>query len=100
MDRAARRAWSEKRMAVWRFGRGWSEESLKRYLADLADRPVNFSTDPEAMTAENGWKVDGAETQLGEEPSGPPVHDGLFQRAWQGIVHYDFSDPRIVVGHF
>jgi hypothetical protein len=33
-------------MALWRFGRGWSEETLKAYLAELAGRGVNFGTDP------------------------------------------------------
>jgi uncharacterized protein (UPF0548 family) len=87
-------------MALWRFGRGWSEETLKAYLAELARRPVNFTAEPETMVPENGWKVDGAETQLGIEPPGPPVPDGLFERAKQGVINYDFSDPRIVVGHF
>jgi uncharacterized protein (UPF0548 family) len=87
-------------MALWRLGRGWSEETLKAYLAELARRPVNFTADPESMVPENGWKVDGAETRLGEEPPGPPAADGLYERAKQGIINYDFSDPRIVVGHF
>jgi uncharacterized protein (UPF0548 family) len=87
-------------MALWRFGRGWSEETLKAYLAELAKRRVNFTADPDTMIPENGWKVDGAEVSLGAEPPGPPVPDGLFERACQGIINYDFSDPRIVVGHF
>jgi uncharacterized protein (UPF0548 family) len=87
-------------MALWRFGRGWSEETMRSYLAALAERPVNFSTPPEVMTRENGWTVDGAETQIGVESPGPPGEDGLFARARQGIIQYDFSDPRIVVGHF
>jgi len=87
-------------MALWRFGRGWSEETLQSYLAALAERPVNFSTAPEIMTRENGWTVDGAVASIGVEPPGPPGEDGLFARARQGILQFDFSDPRIVVGHF
>ena len=87
-------------MGLWRFGWSWSEEALQSYLAELAGRPVNFTAAPETMTRENGWTVDGIEEQLGVEPSGPPQEGGLFARARQGVIHYDFSDPRIVVGHF
>ncbi len=87
-------------MALWRFGRGWPDQTMKRYLADLKDRKVNFDIPPEEMTPENGWTVDGNDTALGCERPGPPEPDGLFERAEQGIKNYDFSDPRIVEGHF
>ena len=73
---------------------------MKRYLADLADRRVSFSEDPEKMVPENGWKVDGTNKCIGREPPGPPLPDGLFVRAKQALMNYDFSDPRIVEGHF
>jgi uncharacterized protein (UPF0548 family) len=87
-------------MALWRFGRGWSESEMKAYLAELADRPVNFSDPIETMTAEHGWTIDGDRASLGTEPEGPPQPDGFYTRARQAIVNYDFSDPSIVVGHF
>src|SRR5947207_14166967 len=87
-------------MALWRFGWGWSEETLKRYLAALDERRVNFDVSPEHMTLENGWTVDGIEERIGAEPAGPPVEEGVFARAKQGLINYDFSDPRIVEGHF
>ncbi len=87
-------------MSRWRFGHGWSEDELRDYLAELRDRPVNFDEPLESMTRENGWTIDGDHASIGREPEGPPVHDGLFVRARQAIIHYDFSDPRIVVGHF
>lgn len=87
-------------MALWRFGRGWSEETLKTYLKSLKTRPISFTVPVEAMTLENGWTVDGSEDALGYETAGPPVVEGVFQRARQGLINYDFSDPRIVVGHF
>jgi uncharacterized protein (UPF0548 family) len=52
------------------------------------------------MMPEHGWIVDGDDQPLGYEPPGPPRPDGLFARAKQAIVNYDFSDPRIAVGHF
>src|SRR4051812_16416931 len=87
-------------MALWRYGRGWDDATMKAYLADLAHRPVNFTTPPEEMTAAHGWTVDGAEAPIGNEPPGPPLPDGLFARARQALINYDFSDPHIVVGHF
>lgn len=88
-------------MALWRFGRGWSDAEMKGYLAALADRTVNFNTPPQQMTRENGWTVDGeAEVPIGTEPPGPPLPDGFYARARQALINYDFSDPSIVVGHF
>jgi uncharacterized protein (UPF0548 family) len=87
-------------MALWRFGRGWPEATLRRHLGDLARRPVNFTTSPDEMTAANGWTVDGDDVVIGLEPPGPPLPDGLFARARQALISYDFSDPRIAVGHY
>jgi uncharacterized protein (UPF0548 family) len=87
-------------MSLWRFGRTWAEETMKRYLADLEGRKVNFDVPLEEMTPDHGWKVDGSDDILDCEPPGPPVPDGCFERAKQGIMNYDFSDPRIVEGHF
>jgi uncharacterized protein (UPF0548 family) len=87
-------------MSRWRFGRGWSEADMRRYLAEVGERRPNFDTPPEAMTRENGWTIDGCRATLGQEPPGPPVSDGLFVRARSAIVRYDFSDPRIVTAHF
>ena len=84
----------------WRFWRGWSEDELREYLAELRDARPNFHERPQRMTPEHGWKVDGADRVIGCEPPGPPVPDGIFERAKQAVVNYDFSDPRIVVGHF
>src|SRR3712207_5881793 len=87
-------------MALWRFGTGWPEATMKKYLAALADRPGNFDVPPAEMVEENGWTVDGSDTQIAVEPPGPPLEDGPFSRARQGLINYDFSDPRIVEGHY
>lgn len=87
-------------MALWRIGGGWSEAALRRYLDDLEHRSVNFDLPPSEMTKANGWTIDGADELIGTEPPGPPVPDGLFLRAKQALINYDFSDPSIVVGHF
>jgi uncharacterized protein (UPF0548 family) len=87
-------------MTLWRFGRGWPESTLRQYLAEQRTRKVNFNLPPEQMTAENGWTVDGDDAPIGTEPPGPPQPGGLFERAKQALVNYEFSDPSIVVGHF
>ena len=87
-------------MSLWRFGRGWSEVQLQGYLEEQHARRVNFDALGEEMTRANGWTVDGADRVIGMEPPGPPLPDGLFARARQSVVNYDFSDPTIVVGHF
>jgi uncharacterized protein (UPF0548 family) len=87
-------------LALWRYGRGWSEKELESYITSLQDRAVNFEAPPDEMVETTGWTVDGGEGVLGKEPPGPPIEDGLFLRAKQGLINYDFSDPRIVEGHF
>jgi uncharacterized protein (UPF0548 family) len=87
-------------VADWRFGRGWSAAELAAHLAALRGRPVNFDTPPEQMTAARGWTVDGADQRVGYEPPGPARPDGLFARGKQALIDYEFSDRRIVVGHF
>jgi uncharacterized protein (UPF0548 family) len=84
----------------WRFGYGWSEAELRAYLAELRDAGPNFHEVTERMTPEFGWTVDGDDAALGHEPPGPPLPDGLFTRAKQAVANYDFSDPRIVIGHY
>lgn len=87
-------------MALWRLGRSWDEAAMKRYLTALSTRTINFDTSIADMTVANGWTIDGAETEIGSEAPGPPAVDGYFARARQALINYDFSDPRIVVGHF
>lgn len=87
-------------MALRRFGRGWSEREMLGYLRELEKKTVNFDTPLEEMTKANGWTIDGSDDEIGTEPPGPPVHDGVFERAKQAIINYDYSDPSIVVGHF
>jgi uncharacterized protein (UPF0548 family) len=84
----------------WRLGRGWSEAELRAYLAATSSRPINFAVPVEQMTPEHGWTLDGVTDIIAREAPGPPLPDGPFARARQALVHYDFSDPRIVEGHF
>ena len=78
----------------WRFGWGWSEQELRTYLAELRDSEANFDERPERMTPEHGWTVDGDDQAIGHEPPGPPLPDGIFERAKQ--AGSATSDPRWV----
>lgn len=82
-------------MAHWRFGRGWSESEIRRYLGELERCEVNFRISPDEMTGEAGWKQDHLEVSLGQDPDGR-----LFERARQALCRYEFSDPTIAVSHF
>jgi len=52
------------------------------------------------MTEENGWAEEELSRSIGPEAAGPPLPDGLFERARQALVRYKFSGPGIAVGHF
>lgn len=87
-------------MAEWRLGRGWSEEELALRLRELEERA---STTPERyddMTRGRGWRELRSQALVAREAPGPPLPGGPFERAWDGITRYAFSDPRIVTVHF
>lgn len=87
------------RVAEWRFLRRWSEAELERGIEARRGRGLNF--DPEADKApEEGWRTYVAETTVAREGAGPPEPGGAFERAWEAVTRYEFSDPRIVTGHF
>lgn len=86
-------------MADWRFGRGWSGTALKRNLEEIRGLERNF--DPAGpMSLAAGWRRHASETTVGREPPGAPVPGGAFERARDAVARYEFSDPRIVRGHF
>ena len=60
----------------------------------------NFRVAYSAMTAENGWDQVRSRAHIASERPGPPEPDGPFEKAWTALVRYEFSDPRVVVGHF
>ena len=87
-------------MAEWRFLRGWSDAELQERLGRAAALPRNFDDADREMTLERGWGRHFSEAVIAREASGPPARDGAFDRAWQAVADYAFSDPRIVKGHF
>jgi uncharacterized protein (UPF0548 family) len=86
-------------LAVWRFARGWSADEVARELHARRGLELNF--DPHAPTAiEDGWRRLAADAPIGRERPGRPEPGGAFERAWEAVADYEFSDPRIVIGHF
>lgn len=86
-------------MAEWRIGRGWSEAELERRLARARELERNFDPE-ERKSPDTGWRRHGTETVVAREGAGPPEPGGAFERAWEAVVRYEFSDPVIVRGHF
>lgn len=78
----------------WRLWRGWSGPELQQRLAALAPLPV---TAGEAMSSGASYH---SEAIIARELPGPPLPEGHFARARTFVQDYQFSDPRIVRGHF
>jgi uncharacterized protein (UPF0548 family) len=87
-------------MAEWRIGRGWSEAELATRVAKLEDVPTNFRVAYEDMTPENGWSLYRSQAVIAREEPGDPAASGPFRRAAAAVASYQFSNPRIVIGHF
>ena len=88
-------------MAELRIGRGWSSSELEDRLARLDGLPASFpDPDLETMTPARGWTPERLREPLGRERCGPPEPGGLFERAWDAVADFQFSDPQIVTGHF
>ena len=87
-------------MADWRFGRGWSQDALQKFLQLWQKQPVNFDVPLDQITEENGWTTDGVKSIIGQEAPGPPVEGGHFLRCREALINYEFSDPQIAQGHF
>ena len=86
-------------MADWRFLTGWSDAELERRLEARRGLTLNF--DPDAAERQDpGWRRYATETTVGMEGPGPPEPGGPFERAWEAVVRYEFSEPEIVTGHF
>lgn len=83
----------------WRFGRGWSERELEEQLAAVAQRPRTGPVS-EAESYSTAWRHYYSEATIAMERPGLPEPGGAFERAKVLISRYEFSDPRIVVGHY
>jgi uncharacterized protein (UPF0548 family) len=78
-----------------------TDAELRRRLAQLADRPVNY--DPDALDLDHppdGWHVDDRCQPLPAEPAGEPVPHGSWEVACRLIRGYEFADPSLVRAHY
>jgi hypothetical protein len=81
----------------WRWGRAFSPQEISRRLKALDD---------ERSAVQSGGERDGelehhySEAIIAREAPGPPRPGSAFERACELSARYEFSDPRIVIGHF
>lgn len=87
-------------VAEWRFLRGWSDAELHARLVALEGVGRNFEEAPDALRADDVWRVYRSRAQVGVERPGPPGQGGPFERMRSGVTSYRFSDPDVVKGHF
>lgn len=87
-------------MTEWRWRRGWSEAELEAAIARVDRDDISFQDSLEEMTPERGWNLVRSDALIAREAAGPPVPSGAFERARVAVERFEFSDPRIVVGHF
>ena len=87
--------------APWRFGSNWPSDYLRGFSRGTCH--ANHKLRGPAGKSDRSRRVDrrwrGNVSGNGATRT-CPIADGLFERAKQGIINYDFSDPRIVMGHF
>lgn len=83
----------------WRFGREFAANELREELFALDERECNVPArlQPGAST---GFETHCSEAIIAQEPPGVPCEGGPFERACKLTACFEFSDPRIVVGHF
>lgn len=87
-------------VAEWRFREGWSEGELRDRLRGLGRLAATAPAAFDEMERADGWREVRSDALIGREPPGAPVPDGPFQRAWDAVQGFAFSDPRIVAVHF
>lgn len=87
-------------MALWRFGRGWTEPEIRMQLRRLHTLERNFDTDPEDLPGRSQWHTYASESVISIASSGPPAMVGAFVRGREALTSYAFSDTRIVRAFF
>jgi len=67
-------------------------------LDDLRGRKVNYdsATAPMDGRPQGHWHADASDAVIGQEPPGPPLAGGIWERACNLVRRYEFTDPDIV----
>lgn len=87
-------------MAEWKLLGTWTEDELASRLGRLASVPPSSPGELSAMPPEEGWRAVRSSAVVAHEPPGPPAAGGAFDRAWDAVEGFAFSDPGIVTAHF
>ncbi len=70
-------------------------------LRVLRDKPLNFDlAERPSFTRGAGWHIDDYRQPLSSEAPGPPEPDGVWERAKQLMLDYEFADPKIVTAMY
>jgi hypothetical protein len=83
--------------SAWRWGRAFSPQELARRLQALENMQ---SAVPGEGASDPGLEHYFSQATIASERPGPPRPGGAFERACELSARYEFSDPRIVIGHF
>jgi len=83
--------------APWRWGRAFSPLEIAQRLQALEqeESPV-----PRSGASDAGLEHYHSQALIAREAPGAPKPGGAFERACELSARYEFSDPRIVIGHF
>lgn len=80
----------------WRFGRTFATAEIARFLVTLESLQSRVPPDGSGGHFERCY----SEAIVAREAPGPPVAGGAYETACELSARYEFSDPRIVIGHF
>ncbi|MFL5353082.1 DUF1990 family protein [Archangium sp.] len=84
----------------WRWLRGWTRDEVTARLERATTLPLNFEAAEEEMTLEHGWSQVESQAVIARARPGPPSAEDALDRLKHAVLHYGFSDPRIVHAHF
>lgn len=74
---------------------------IRRRLAGLEDRPLNYDPDTVDLSDPGpGWNIDDRFQALTGESPGPPEPEGSFEIATRLIRGYEFADPSLVRAYY
>src|SRR6478609_5930966 len=82
---------------AWRWGRAFSPQELARHLQSLDSMQSGVGR---GGANDSGLEHYYSEAVIAREAPGAPRPGGTFERACELSERYEFSDPRIVIGHF
>lgn len=86
-----------RRVTPYRFGSAYRADELRLELRALQRCPANLPAD---FAESERFSTHYSQAIVAQELTGLPQPEGAYEQACQLIARYEFSDPRIVTGHF